>query len=416
MSRTNWEKEFKDCLEYIEKYWEKIILHPDRLKINRQIITIPNSFIVPNDKKFSFIFYWDSYFMFQGLIDTKRAYITKGMVENFAYLFEKYHVIPNFNAESSLGRSQPPLFTSMILNAYEINPDKKWLAKLMDVAIREYTHVWIDKDRHYHHSVSEFNLQRYGDRDLGYDHSSELESGWDMTSRFYNRASTFLPIDLNVYLYKYEKDFAESSKILGDTRASKEWEKIAEKRIREIKKLMWNQKAGFFFDYNYAFKRQSVFYSLAGFTPLWAGLATKAQAKKMVKKLPLFETDFGLTITAKESLAPKISLSQIPIRYRPAIEGILKPKQWDYPNIWPPLEFLTVMGLLRYGYIQEAKRIMEKSIRAHANLFKKHKTFFEKINGRTGGKSDDFHYPSQSGFGWTNAIFFRYIKLLTDIV
>src|SRR5205823_607272 len=113
--------------------------------------------------------------------------------------------------------------------------------------------------------------------------------------------------------------------------------------------------------------------SLAGFTPLWAGLATRAQAKVMVKKLPLFETQYGLTITSKGSLPPKLDLSKVPGRYRLTLEGILKPKQWDYPNIWSPLEYLTVMGLINYGFKKEARRIMEKSVRAHAALFRKYK-------------------------------------------
>jgi len=139
--------------------------------------------------------------------------------------------------------------------------------------------------------------------------------------------------------------------------------------------------AKFFFDYGYKHKRQSAFLSLAGFTPLWAGLATQAQAAKIVKKLPVFETEHGLVITAKKSLAPKISLSKIPMRYRPAIEKILKPKQWDYPNIWPPLEYLTVVGLLKYRYVEDAVRIMKKSLETQAGIFRKYGTFFEATRG-----------------------------------
>ncbi|OGE18797.1 hypothetical protein A2871_01840 [Candidatus Daviesbacteria bacterium RIFCSPHIGHO2_01_FULL_41_23] len=436
-SKTSWENKFSDCLEYIDSYWNKIIREPEKRKINRRLITIPKPYVVPNDKKFNFIFYWDSYFIFQGLNGTKRSWVMKSMIENFMYLYEKYHLIPNFNAESSLGRSQPPFFTSMILETFENmigvnnfflrferafsrlikrnNPEKFWLAKAFETAKQEYTHVWIDQQKLYHHSVSGFKLQRYGDRDLGYDHSSELESGWDLTSRFYNRASNFLQIDLNSYLFKYETDFEKIAMVLGNKKEAKHWAKTAQKRRLQINKFMWYEKSGFFFDYSYIHKRQSSFYSLAGFIPLWAGLASKKQAEQMVKKLLLFETDYGLAICAKKSLAPKIDPKKIPIRYRSAIEGVLKPKQWDYPNIWPPLEYLTVMGLLNYGYSKEAIRIMQKSVKAHAALFRKYKTFFEKINGETGDKPNDFHYPTQTGFGWTNAIFYKYIKLLDNL-
>ncbi|MFH1295470.1 MAG: trehalase family glycosidase, partial [bacterium] len=178
---------------------------------------------------------------------------------------------------------------------------------------------------------------------------------------------------------------------------------------------MWNEKSGFYYDFGYKHKRQSEFLSLAGFTPLWAGLATFKQAEQMLKVLPAFETKYGLTITDKGSLAPQIDLTNVPERHRIAINTILKPKQWDYPNIWPPLEYLTVIGLLRYGFTEDAKRIMKKSIKTHARLFRKYGTFFEKINGATGDKAKNYHYPTQTGFGWTNAIFFRYIKILEDL-
>lgn len=427
---------YKDCLEYIDSYWDRIIIKPTKWKTDRHVLNVPRTFFIPNDSKFNLIFYWDSFFISRGLFGEKREWVIKDMVENFLYLYQKYHFIPNFNAPASMGRSQPPFLTSMILDAYEILSHKKtikhavkntfssllrkdakkiWLEKAMDIATREYTNVWIDLKRIYNHRVEGYELCRYGDRDIGYAHSSELESGWDFTSRFYNRCNEFLPIDLNVYIYKYEKHFAKSARILNKEILAENWEEKASNRKKDINKYMWNDKTGFFYDYGYAHKRQSQFLSLAGFTPLWAGLATFEQAKRMLKMLPKFETEYGLTITSKDSLAPQINLENIPLRYKVAVNDILKPKQWDYPNIWPPLEYLTVIGLLRYGFIKDAIRIMEKSLKIHARLYRKYHTFFEKINGKKGTKTKDYHYLTQNGFGWTNAIFYRYVQILEDL-
>ena len=379
------------------------------------------------------MFYWDTFFMFRGLIGTKREWILKNMVNNFIYLFEKYGIIPNFNAPTSMGRSQPPFLTSMILDTYngyyfnhlrknkfqrmlsDLKPHKEWLKKAVAVAKKEYEQVWLDPLQYYNHSVKGHELARYGDRDIGFAHSSELESGWDFTSRFYNRCNEFFPIDLNVLLFKYERDFAKIAFHLGDKEEEAKWKRIAEKRKKEINTYMWDKRKGFFYDYCYTRKRISDFLSLASFTPLWAGIATKEQAERIVKKLHIFETDYGLVITAKQSLAPKINLAAVPERYRPAVEEVLLPKQWDYPNIWAPLEYLTVVGLLKYGYVEDAKRIMDKSIRAHAAIYRQHKTFFEKLNGETGGPPRNFQYASQKGFGWTNATFYRYVYLLDQI-
>jgi alpha,alpha-trehalase len=290
-----------------------------------------------------------------------------------------------------------------------------WLKKAINTAKKEYEIVWIDKKNLYNHHVDGFLLSRYGDRDIGYAHSSELESGWDMTSRFYNRCDQFLPIDLNSYLYKYEIDFAEVSRLLGNKKESETWTKKADERKKEINKLMWDKDKEFFFDYGYDFRKQSDFLSLASYTPLWAGLATYSQAKQMLKYLHEFETPYGLTISSKKSLAKPIDISKIQKRFHPAINQIIKPKQWDYPNIWSPLEYLTVIGLLRYGFINDAKRIMKKSVEAHAKLFRIHSTFFEKISGEDGTSGTGALYGDQKGFGWTNAIFFRYIHILDSI-
>ncbi len=394
--------QYKDCLNYIENYWNKIIKKSPKDDFRKRKIFLPKSFVVPNTNLFSLMFYWDSYFMAQGLIATDKEYLVKNILENFTYLFKRFAIIPNIASFDYLSRSQPPFFSSLAWELFESNKDKKMLKKYMDAAQEEYKIVWTKFAKagigNYHHRVADFLLSRYGDRDAGYNLTSELESGWDLTSRFNNRCSHFLPIDLNAYLYKYETDFIESAKILKNKKEQKKWEKKREERLKEFQGLLWNEEIGFYFDFDYIAKKQNNFYSLAGFVPLWAGIATNEQAEKIVKHLPKFETNYGLTISDKESL-----------------RGTLEPQQWDYPSIWPPLEYLTVMGLIKYGYTKDAKRIIKKSLDTWHNIYKKYGVLFEKMSGETGDIADSFHYENQSGFGWTNAIFYKYTKLLEKL-
>jgi alpha,alpha-trehalase len=448
---VSYANEYADCLQYIDEYWKKIIFKPSRMKLKYRYVTIPtfikdrkssprslfvpNAYFVPNLGAQKRICYWDSYFMFRGLMGTDRQSLMKKMVDNLIYLYDIYKIIPNFNAPASINRSQPPFLSSMILDAY-LTPltlhenhkyhtglsrimyktrNKNWLNNSIRTAKDEYQTVWIDKENYYNHNVAGYGLSRYGDRDIGYAHSSELESGWDMTSRFYNRCDQFLPVDLNSYLYKYETDFAFVAKLQKNIDEEKYWLTKARKRKNEMNKLMWDTEEKFFFDYGYVFQRVSHFYSLASYTTMWAGVASKTQASHMVKNLNKFESDYGLFISAKESLARPIDLSKIQKRFHPAINDIINPKQWDYPNIWSPLEYLTVIGLLKYGYIKDAVRIMNKSVRAHAAVYRKFNTFFEKLDGLTGLSGKGALYGDQDGFGWTNAVFFRYINILDDI-
>lgn len=444
-------EKYADCLKYIDKYWDKITFKPSKITLKYNFITIPtfindrkssphslyvpNTYFVPNLGAQRRICYWDSFFMFRGIMDNKRQYLMKKMVDNLIYLYGKYQIIPNFNAPASINRSQPPFLTSMIMDTYltplkkqkkysyqttlsnlmHVTKNKKWFNKAMKVARDEYETVWMDPDNLYNHRVPEQILSRYGDRDIGYAHSSELESGWDMTSRFYNRCDQFLPVDLNSYLFKYETDFAFLARMNKNKKDEEYWTNKAEVRRKEMHNKMWDPREKFFYDYGYEFRRVSHYFSLASFTVMWAGLATKSQAAHMVKRLNKFESDYGLMIGAQESLARDFDFSNVQKRFHPAIKDIIEPKQWDYPNIWSPLEYLSVIGLLRYGYVKDAVRIMKKSVNAHAAVYRKYGTFFEKLDGTTGKSGKGALYGDQDGFGWTNAIFYRYIKIL-DII
>lgn len=424
-------EEYKDILTFIDQFWNELIHDPKESQGDPHVIPLPNTFLSPNAASRmhwkNSMFYWDTFFLFRGLVDTDRDWVIPEMVDNCIYLFNQFGIIPNASVWAFLGHSQPPFLSSMIFDAYyaiqrgsgiEVfgkSPYiKRWLKNRMAVAQKEYWNVWEDKDT-YTHKIEKFGLSRYGDRDVGYPLTSERESGWDFTTRFYNRCDEFLPVDLNSLLHKYEKDFAKAANILGEKKEEEIWEQRAAERHTRMKKYMWNNEKGFFFDYDFKNDRQSDFYSLAGFVPLWSKLATYEEAKKVRDNLHLFESDYGLTITAKIALPDPATYAQIPESFRLSVEELLEPKQWDYPHIWPPVEYLAVIGLLRYGFVDDAVRIMKKSVKANNNVYKKYGALLEKLDATTGEKPKDFWYASQLGFGWTNAIFYRYVHILDYI-
>jgi alpha,alpha-trehalase len=91
------------------------------------------------------------------------------------------------------------------------------------------------------------------------------------------------------------------------------------------------------------------------------------------------------------------------------------PTQWAYPNGWAPLHYLVVKGLQRYGYQTDAHRIAQKWLKTNLIWFQKYGVFLEKYNvvvpGRPPAKG---LYPSQTGFGWTNAVFERFCQEFVD--
>ena len=380
-------EEQQACVDYIKKKWKKPSYFPKSKGI---AIGLPNKFISPNNAIFNKDqFYWDTYFTMLGLIDIGRKNLSKGMVENLGFLQKKYGVIPARNRLYNLGVSQPPFLTSMIFEVYEKTGDKKWLKKMIGVAEKELKGYWKKKSGAEYHLITK-NLSHYCDHNITHA-TAEQESGWDMTSRFKEACMNYLPVDLNSCLYKYEIDLAKANSILKNKEKAKKYLAAAKRRENEMRKLMWSEERGFYFDYNYYIEKRAKFYSLAGFYPMWAGIATKQEAKKMVKKLQLFEYDGGLANTQRRGLSPE---------YR----------QWDYPNGWPGQQCIVIEGLVNYGYDKMAKRIARKWVDMNTELFIDTGKMWEKYDVVTKQIGKSGRYKTQSGFGWTNGVYIRLLN------
>jgi alpha,alpha-trehalase len=388
---------------YIAEYWPKLARFNPEDKDD--LIGLPKPYLVPSQEtggEFNFeeLYYSDSYFMVQGLLDEQHKEFVLGILEDLVSLFDRFKIIPNASRTYLTGRSQPPFLTSFILDVYHAyHLDKQWLDDTMQVAKDEYKTVWTGTEKPNARRVYR-GLSRY--YDINYlDELAEAESGWDATPRFNHHCLNYLPIDLNCLLYKYEMDFAYVARLLGDEIEALAWEKAAKHRQLTINKLMWSDLRSFYYDYNYAKERHGRVGSLAAYYSMWVGLASHDQADKLVRSLRHFEHKGGLTTTDSMAIAHHVPGAP--------------PMQWAYPNGWAPLHFIVVKGLQRYGYHQDARRIAMKWLKTNLDWFNAHGDFLEKYNVVQPNKpAAKGLYPSQIGFGWTNAIFEHFCQQFVD--
>lgn len=387
---------------YIANYWAQ--LECKTPKDTNSQIGLPNPFLVPAHKKeqgfdFDEMYYWDSYFMAQGLLDKDHKDLVIGMLDNLLYMFNKFGVIPNASRVYMLGRSQAPFLTSFIWDVNDAyKPGKKWLDNAIKVAIKEYETVWMGTAKPHWRQVDQ-GLSRYYDINMHHD-MAEAESGWDMTPRFNRRALDYLPVDLNALLYKYETDFARFYRLNNDQKQVKKWEALAAARKAKMDDLMASG-SGVYFDYDYVKKRRGSVVSLATFYPLWAGMLTQAQADKLMRKLWRFEERGGLATTDEQILSK-------------FVPGVM-PTQWAHPNGWAPLQLIAIQGMERYGYHKQAKRIALKWLKINLSSFNKDGIFYEKYNVvNPRHPASKGLYPTQTGFGWTNAVFERLCREYID--
>jgi alpha,alpha-trehalase len=387
--------DYTPVLDHIAAYWPRLIR--SNPKEQGTLIGLPHPYVVPSDgAMFQEMYYWDSFFSALGLAGTPHEEVITGMAENMAALFRRFGLIPNASRYYFLSRSQPPFFPAMIRLAYEVQRQqdeaaaRAALRRLMDLAEEEYMTVWRGTKQP-HHRLVHMGLSRYFD--INYlDVLASCESGWDHSTRCDDRWLDHQPADLNAILYSNEREFAQTATLLGEPDRANRWEAWAAERAATMQRLMWDEELGAYCDYDYVNQRRSPHLSLAAFYPMWAGLATPPQAERMVNDLlPRFFFPGGLVTTLEERAG----------------------RQWAYPNGWAPLQWIVVGGLERYGYVDEARRVMRAWCDNCAAVFAATGSMWEKYNvvGET-EQAEGGLYGTVTGFGWTNGVFVDFARRL----
>jgi alpha,alpha-trehalase len=416
--------------KHIDNLWEVLTRQASTQKTHSSLISLPYSYIVPGGR-FREIFYWDSYFVMLGLQESNRYEQIENMINNFSFLIHTFGFIPNGNRTYFMTRSQPPFYALMI----DILADKDPLIyiKYLPYLEKEYafwmkgseqlTAEGICSERVVRMPDGEI-LNRYWDekttpRPEGYskelrsskgmpaDKAADMyreiraacESGWDFSSRWLRDGQTFqssyiteiIPVDLNCLLYHLEETISKAYKLKGDQEKESSYFSLAVKRKNAVLKYCWSNQDIFFMDYDFVQKTTTPCYSLAASFPLFFNIATVVQAKEVAKKI---KTDFlqpgGFVTTLKTS-----------------------PFQWDNPNGWAPLQWITVKGLLNYNEIELAisgarhwMQLNDKIYRTTGKLMEKYNVI--DMNVHTGGGE----YQLQDGFGWTNGTYLKLLSIL----
>ncbi|MDA9069124.1 alpha,alpha-trehalase [Algibacter sp.] len=425
---------------------------------NGEISGIP--FVVPGGR-FNEMYGWDSYFQSIGLIIDGKIELAKAVAEHFQYEIEHYGKILNANRSYYLTRTQPPFYSSLICEVFEISKDKNWLKSHLKTAIHEYETVWMvagkrltenglnrflaegigitpeAEEGHYNSVLQPFAKdeemtieayqKRYADGtiinntlDSYFLHDRTVrESGHDTSYRIEGECADLNLVELNAFLYKYEFDFAKIIKdefnddfiINSKKYTSNYWTDKANMRREKVNQLLWNKSDGLYYDYNFKTKKQSSFIAATTFTPLWSKMATQEQAQHIVKNaLPLLLEKGGIAGSTKES--------------RGVISNERPARQWDFPNGWAPHQMLIWKGLLNYGFTDVTQELIyrwlymitKNAVDYNGTIPEKYDVVqaTHKVFAEYGNVGTDFEYITQEGFGWMNASYQYGLSLLKE--
>ncbi len=416
----------KSVEENIELLWNQLAREPD--KKGGSLIPLPYPYIVPGGR-FGEIYYWDSYFTMLVLKVSGKNEMLENMVNNFSYLIDTFGYIPNGNRSYFIGRSQPPFYSLMIqllagikgkdvLSIYLPQLEKEYNFWMKGAGMLSETNTalhrtvrmpggeilnryWDENDTARPESFREdveLSLQSKQPPGKLYRHlRAGAESGWDYSSRWFKDVHSFasihttdiVPVDLNCLVFNLVQTIAAAYLQQGNREMAEQYQALAGKRKAAIQKYCWNGEQHFYVDYDAGENQPKQSLTLAAAFPLFFNIADDDQAKQVAK------------IIKEKMLRPGGVVSTLETTGQ----------QWDSPNGWAPLQWVTITGLENYGNKDLAKEIALRWIKLNRDVFKRTGKLMEKYNVvDTNLEAGGGEYPGQDGFGWTNAVLLALIK------
>ncbi len=419
-----------DAIRHIEQLWPLLTRQADD-QTGTSLLPLPHPYIVPGGR-FGEVYYWDSYFTLLGLRASGHVTMVAHMVNNFSTLIDVLGYVPNGNRTYYIGRSQPPFYPLMVQLLADLNGPEV-LVQYLPQLEKEYQYWMQGADTLTPDHTRALKtvrmpdgsvLNRYCDanstpRPESYredvelaEHSSQpsealyqhlragAESGWDYSCRWFKDEDAFqtihttevVPTDLNCLLYFSEKTLAQACLLDGNSAKSDAYAALAEQRKAAIQQYLWNAERGFFFDYDHAVQAPKTTLTLAGVFPLFFGIATPQQAQSVADVVEQQFLKAGGVVSTLKTTG----------------------QQWDAPNGWAPLQWITITGLQQYGFTALAREIADRWTKLNLDVFARTGKMMEKYNVvDTHLEAGGGEYEGQDGFGWTNGVL---LALLTSNV
>ena len=349
------------------------------------------------------LYYWDTYFTNLGLYSDGLNEYALNNIEDLKYCLRKFGCVPNMcRLNGADFASQPPLLFMMVADYFKYTNDLDFLNDSYEALCREY-HFWQTK------RIAPNGLSKYGTNqqdkaimisfdeffhrtnldgsalsekqkiEIFYNRVAEGESGEDHTPRFKGRANEVNPVDLNCYLYMFEKKMASFSIELGKMDESAIWKQRMTDRNSKIIEFCYDNETGIFFDYNFVTNQKSHVVCSACYLPYIAGLTSDRQALDSINNQLLLPHGVA-------------SCSNIPT------DGLTC--QWGYPNVWAPHNFMAYNANKKVNK-RIAAEIAKRYLNTIATEFAKSGKLYEKYDGLVGGVATLNEYGTPEMLGWT---------------
>ena len=343
------------------KCWELAFNHLRKVKPGSPFVSdyIDEAF---NDN----IFQWDTIFM---VMFARYAYSMFPAIQSLDNFYTRQHASgymcreiseltgEDFVYEGRKNTINPPLFSWAEVESYNVTGDKTRFSAVLPV-LDKYVE-WLNRDGNLSNSNGT-DWERYGRRAGGSKHllywNTGLGSGMDNTPRGGNGW-----VDMSCQMVIQYNNLAQICDELNLSEHAQSYRANAKEIADRINQWCWNEKDGYYYDVDND-GVQVPWRTSGTFWPLLAGVASKAQAERLVYHL-------------KDSLT----------FWRPFVFPTLAADQKGYdPNggywlggVWAPTDYMIIKGLERYGYEDFASEATDKYLEGMAAVFKNTGTVWE---------------------------------------
>lgn len=313
--------------------------------------------------------------------------------------------------------SKPALAAWAVWEVYKVSEDKEFL-KEMYPKLKEYHNWWYTNRDFDKNGIAEyggmvhrlnntpeeiilaaawesgmdnavrFDVEGSGAGDIGVKVLENKDSKGNLVGYSINQES----VDLNSFLYAEKVYLSNMAEVLDLPKEKKEYLASAKKVKEYVNKNMFDEKTGYYYDLQIdeAGNKKLLVNrgkGTEGYIPLWANLATKKEAKRVVENVMdenVMNTYLPFPTSAKDN--PKYN----PVKY------------WRGP-VWLDQAYFGIIGLNNYGYKKEAKDLSIKLFENSEGLLTDG-VIRENYNPETG---EGLHC---SNFSWSASVYYLIYK------
>lgn len=361
--------------------------------------TIPCTWTTPDRVPHKRMWLWDSVFHAIGFLEYNKELAKDAVWAVLSQQWEDGFIPLMIGPVDFSDVTQPPLLGWGVWEIYKATGDKEFLKKCAP-RIKGYLQWDIDNRDANGNKLLEWKISEYEECRSG-------ESGMDNSPRF-DLAVTMDAVDFSSYLMHDALMLSYIYDALGDKEESDHWKRVSDGIKDAVNKLLWCEKDGMYYDrdmngnFNYV-------PNVASFIPLFAGVPTAEQAKRMVQNL----TD------------PKSFWTALPVPTIPKNHPAHCRDMWR-GNVWINFNYMIIVGLEKYGYRDIAKELRDKTLYAVNKWYKKYGCIYEFFNcdneiapflldrkGKTIDPPDwRIRWHSISDFNWSAALT---LKMIQDV-